>query len=66
MAVKKVDSDLTAEYKSMLKKYEDMFELPPITNNRERSPFDYDRGYWRALQKCVKSKDDMSLANRYV
>ena len=61
-----VDFDSTAEYSSMLKKYKEMFELPPITKNRHRSPLDYDKGYWKALKKCVKSKNDMSLVNRYV
>ena len=65
-AVKGGDLDLTAEYSSMLKKYEKMFELPPITKNHPRCPLDYDIGYWKALKKYVKSKDDMSLANRYV
>ena len=65
-AVKGDDLDLSEEYSSMLKKYEEMFELPPITKNHPRCPLDYDRGYWKALKMYVKSKDDMSLANRYV
>ena len=65
-AVNGDDLDLTEEYSTMLKKYEAMFELTPITKNHPRFPLDYDRGYWKALKMYVKSKDDMSLANRYV
>ena len=65
-AVPTVDTDLTEEYMSKLKEYEKMLELPPITKNRPRKPLDYDLGYFKALRKYVQSKEDISVANRYV
>ena len=45
-------------------KYEKLFELPPVTKDRPRSPNDYDVGYLKALQKSVNSHSDMHIANR--
>ena len=65
-AVPTVDTDLTEEYMSKLKEYEKMLELPTITKNCPRKPLHYDLGYFKALRKYVQSKEDISVANRYV
>ena len=62
--VDNVKTDLTEEYMCKLKEYEKLFELPPITKNRPRNALDFDRGYFKALRKYVKSKYDISVANR--
>ena len=64
VSVHTVDTDLTEDYMSKLKEYENMFELPPITKNRPRKPVHYDVGYFKALRKYVKSEEDISVANR--